>query len=201
MGSDIQAMTDYKTPSSPSPVRTTQTFWISSAHTLEGLKLPIKHLQGTTSWWADTQCWNTCCVEPTVIDLNDHTIALTSIRMKCFERLVKDDILSSLLHFTYYSLHAGQTKDASPLYYIMAHLKEKETHVRMVFVDFSSLRTIVPQNLVSKLVSLGIGTPVCYWLLDFLTDRPQFVLVGKKSLPHHLPEHSKDPCLLFQVYY
>lgn len=99
MGSDIQAMTDYKTPSSPSPVRTTQTFWISSAHTLEGLKLPIKHLQGTTSWWADTQCWNTCCVEPTVIDLNDHTVALTSIRMKCFERLVKDDILSSLLQF------------------------------------------------------------------------------------------------------
>lgn len=182
MGSDIQAMTDYKTPSSPSPVRTTQPFWISSAHTLEGLKLPIKHLQGTTSWWADTQCWDTCCVEPTVIDLNGHPVALTSIRMKCFERLVKDDIVSSLLHFTYYSLHAGQTKDASVLHH---GTSEGEGNTRT-------------DGLVSKLVSLGIGTPMCYWLLDFLTDRHQFVLV---SLPHHLPEHSKDPCLLCQVYY
>lgn len=76
---------------------------------------------------------------------------------------------------------------SSVLHQSLAHLKE--THVRMVFVDFSSLSTIVPQNLVNKLVSLGIGTPMCNWLLDFLTDRPQFVSLGRKSLQHHLPEH------------
>uniref|UniRef100_A0A3B3RE35 Ig-like domain-containing protein n=1 Tax=Paramormyrops kingsleyae TaxID=1676925 RepID=A0A3B3RE35_9TELE len=49
----------------------------------------------------------------------------------------------------------------------------------MLFVDFSSaFNTIIPQQLVSKLGPLGISTPMCNWLLDFLTARPQSVRVG-----------------------
>lgn len=39
----------------------------------------------------------------------------------------------------------------------------------------------IPQYLVSKLGPLGLGTPLCNWLLDFLTDRPQFVRVGNHT--------------------
>ncbi|KAF7662782.1 hypothetical protein LDENG_00226130 [Lucifuga dentata] len=52
----------------------------------------------------------------------------------------------------------------------------------MLFVDFSSaFNTIIPQHLVSKLVPLGFSTPLCNWLLDFLTDRPQSVRVGNNT--------------------
>ncbi|KAF7654199.1 hypothetical protein LDENG_00072850, partial [Lucifuga dentata] len=41
-------------------------------------------------------------------------------------------------------------------------------------VDFSSaFNTIIPQHLVS--------TTLCNWILDFLSERPQFVRVGKNT--------------------
>ena len=52
----------------------------------------------------------------------------------------------------------------------------------MLFLDFSSaFNTIIPQQLADKLVPLGLGTPLCNWLLDFLTDRPQSVRVGNNN--------------------
>ena len=52
----------------------------------------------------------------------------------------------------------------------------------MLFIDFSSaFNTVIPQHLVNKLSEIGISTPLCNWLLDFLTDRPQTVRVGKNS--------------------
>lgn len=45
----------------------------------------------------------------------------------------------------------------------------------MLFVDFSSaFNTIIPQHLVRKLRPLGLGTPLCNWLMDFLTEIPHF---------------------------
>ncbi|KAF0025100.1 hypothetical protein F2P81_021981 [Scophthalmus maximus] len=52
----------------------------------------------------------------------------------------------------------------------------------MLFIDFSSaFNTVFPQHLVNKPGEIGISTPLCNWLLDFLTDRPQTVRVGKNS--------------------
>uniref|UniRef100_A0A3B1JXT7 Reverse transcriptase domain-containing protein n=1 Tax=Astyanax mexicanus TaxID=7994 RepID=A0A3B1JXT7_ASTMX len=49
----------------------------------------------------------------------------------------------------------------------------------MLFIDFSSaFNTIIPQNLTRKLSSLGLNTPLCNWILDFLTGRPQSVRFG-----------------------
>ena len=45
----------------------------------------------------------------------------------------------------------------------------------MLFTDFSSAFNTV------KLGAIGISTPLGNWLLDFLTDRPQTVRVGKNS--------------------
>ncbi len=52
----------------------------------------------------------------------------------------------------------------------------------MLFIDFSSaFNTIIPQQLIHKLVQLGLNTSLCNWLLDFLTGRPQAVWVGSNT--------------------
>ncbi len=52
----------------------------------------------------------------------------------------------------------------------------------MLFIDFSSaFNTIIPQQLIHKLVQLGLNTSLCSWLLDFLTGRPQAVRVGSNT--------------------
>uniref|UniRef100_A0A9J8CAM1 Reverse transcriptase domain-containing protein n=1 Tax=Cyprinus carpio carpio TaxID=630221 RepID=A0A9J8CAM1_CYPCA len=52
----------------------------------------------------------------------------------------------------------------------------------MLFIDFSSaFSTIIPQQLIHKLVQLGLNTSLCSWLLDFLTGRPQAVWVGSNT--------------------
>lgn len=52
----------------------------------------------------------------------------------------------------------------------------------MLFVDFNSVfNTIIPQYLVSKLGPLGLSLPMCNWILDFLTNRPRSVRVGRNT--------------------
>ncbi|KAL2092866.1 hypothetical protein ACEWY4_012664 [Coilia grayii] len=49
----------------------------------------------------------------------------------------------------------------------------------MLFVDFSSaFNNVVPSELVTKLGDLGISAPLCNWIMDFLTNRPQHVKSG-----------------------
>ncbi|KAI5091159.1 hypothetical protein C0J45_18365 [Silurus meridionalis] len=54
-------------------------------------------------------------------------------------------------------------------------LDTEDTYVRKLFV--------IPQQLVSKLSLLGLNTPLCKWILDFLTERPQLNI-------HHI-EHKQ----------
>ncbi|KAK3533172.1 hypothetical protein QTP70_012425 [Hemibagrus guttatus] len=52
----------------------------------------------------------------------------------------------------------------------------------MLFIDFSSaFNTIIPQHLSEKLSLLGINSSLCYWILDFLTGRPQSVRIGNST--------------------
>ena len=127
--------------------------------------------------------------KPTITSLNDYRpVALTPIMMKCFERLVKAHIVSILpprfdpFQFAYRANRSTEDAIASVLHRSLAHLEGKNTSVRMLFLDFSSaFNTIIPQQLVDKLDPLGLGTPLCNWLLDFLTNRPQSVRVGNNS--------------------
>ncbi|KAK3558345.1 hypothetical protein QTP86_017245 [Hemibagrus guttatus] len=69
------------------------------------------------------------------------------------------------------------------LHLSLTHLDNKDTYVRMLFIDFSSaFNTIIPQHLIEKLSLLGLNTSLCNWILDFLTDfltgRPQSVRIG-----------------------
>ncbi len=64
----------------------------------------------------------------------------------------------------------------------LTHLENKDSYVRMLFIDFSSaFNTIIPQQLINKLNLLGLNNSLCNWILDFLTGRPQSVLVSHNT--------------------
>ncbi|KAK1804001.1 hypothetical protein P4O66_003762 [Electrophorus voltai] len=121
---------------------------------------------------------------------NDYRpVALTSVMMKCFEKLVREFITSSLpasmdpLQFAYLAYrHNCSTDDATAhlLHTTLTDLdKGRGNYVKMLFVDYSSaFNTIVPSLLTTKLEDLGLHTSLCDWISNFLTDRPQSVRVG-----------------------
>ncbi len=77
------------------------------------------------------------------------------------------------------------TDDAisSTLHLALTHLENKDSYVRMLFIDFSSaFNTIIPQQLINKLNLLGLNNSLCNWILDFLTGRPQSI-----QTLHHFP--------------
>ncbi|KAL3051735.1 hypothetical protein OYC64_001881 [Pagothenia borchgrevinki] len=102
--------------------------------------------------------------------------------MKCFERLVKTFITSSLpdpLQFTYRANRSTDDAIALTIHTALSHLDQRNTYVRMLFIDYSSaFNTIVPSKLVIKLRDLGLNSALCDWILNFLTGRPQAVRVG-----------------------
>lgn len=117
---------------------------------------------------------------------NDYRpVALTPIIMKCFERLVMQHIKSSLppdldpYQFAYRSNRSTDDAISTALHSVLTHLEMRDSCARMLFIDFSSaFNTIIPQQLILKLVQLGLDSSLCNWLLDFLTGRPQVVRVG-----------------------
>eukprot|EP00061_Rhincodon_typus_P013597 g40064.t1 len=117
--------------------------------------------------------------------LNDYRpIALTSIIMKCFKRLVIAHINSSLpacldpLQFAY--RHNKSTEDAISLtlHSSLQHLVNKGTYIRLLLVDYSSaFNTIIPSRVISKLHDHGLSSALCNWIHSFLTHRLQLVRI------------------------
>ncbi len=108
--------------------------------------------------------------------------------MKCFERLVMHKIKASLpntldpLQFAYRPNRSTDDAISSTLHLALTHLENKDSYVRMLFIDFSSaFNTIIPQQLINKLNLLGLNNSLCNWILDFLTGRPQSVRVGHNT--------------------
>ena len=104
----------------------------------------------------------------------EQSAALTSVIMKCFERLVKDHITSilpatlDLLQFAYHPNRSTDDAIAITLRTAQSHLDKRNTYVRMLFIDYSSaFNTIVPSKLINKLEALGLNSALCNWVLDF----------------------------------
>ncbi|KAK3506672.1 hypothetical protein QTP70_013797 [Hemibagrus guttatus] len=118
--------------------------------------------------------------------LNDYRpIALTPIVMKCFKRLVLRHIKTQLppsldpLQFAYCPNRSTDDAITTTLHLTFIHLDNKDSYVRMLFINFSSaFNTIIPQYLIEKLSLLGLNTSLCNWILDFLAGRPQSVQTG-----------------------
>ncbi|KAK1802693.1 hypothetical protein P4O66_021191 [Electrophorus voltai] len=139
-------------------------------------------------------CFKTTTIVPvpkknTVSCLNDYRpVALTSIIMKCFKKLVIRHIKTQLppsldpLQFVYRSNCSTDDAVSTTLHLALTHLDKKGTYVRMLFIDFSSaFNTIIPQHLIGKLSLLGLNTSHFNWILDVLTGRPQSVRIGSST--------------------
>ncbi|KAK1804854.1 hypothetical protein P4O66_003555 [Electrophorus voltai] len=162
-------------------------------------------------------CFNTTTIvpvpkKPMMSCLNDYRpVALTSIIMKCFERLIMRHIKTQLppsldpLHFVYRSNCSTDDAVSTTLHLALTHLDKKGTYVRILFIDFSSaFNTIVPQHLIGKLSLLGLNTSLCNWILDFFTGRPQSVRIGNSTsnittLSTGAPQGSVRSHLLFTL--
>ncbi len=124
--------------------------------------------------------------------LNDWSpVALTPIFSKCFEKLVREHICSVLpasldpLQFAYRSNRSTDDAIAFTLHTALSHLENKNTYVRMLFVDYSSaFNTIVPATLVAKLQTLGLNRSLCSWILAFWQAEVRW---SEWATTHHLP--------------
>jgi len=79
------------------------------------------------------------------VTLNDlRPIALTSLIMKCSEKLVKDELLSKTkdlldpLQFAYRTKRGVEDATATLLNMVLQHLEGSKTHAKLLFIDFSS---------------------------------------------------------------
>ena len=64
---------------------------------------------------------------------------------------------------------------AITLHTAITHLDERNTFVRILFIDYSSaFNNIVPSKLIIKLGALGLNPALCNWVLDFMTAAPRW---------------------------
>ncbi len=107
------------------------------------------------------------------------------------------------LQFAYRSNRSTDDAIAFYLHTALSHLENKNTYVRMLFVDYSSaFNTIVTATLVAKLQTLGLNRSLCSWILDFLTGRSQVVRMGNNtSSPLSLNTGAPQGCVLSPLLY
>jgi hypothetical protein len=79
-----------------------------------------------------------------------------SVAMKCFERLVMahiNTIIPETLDPLQFAYRPNRTTDDSvALHTALSHLDNRNTHVRIIFIDYSSaFHTKVPSKLINKL--------------------------------------------------
>jgi hypothetical protein len=113
--------------------------------------------------------------------LNDyHLIALTSVAMKCFERLVMAHINTIIpdtpntLQFAYRPNRYTDDVTSISLHTAISYLDKRNTYVRMLFIDYSTM-------LITKIRTLGLNSSLCNWILYFLSSHPQVVRVGNNT--------------------
>ncbi|KAL0194548.1 hypothetical protein M9458_008120 [Cirrhinus mrigala] len=143
---------------------------------------------------------------------NYRPVALTSVVMKSFEKLVLaylKDITGPLLDPLQFAYRANRSVDDAVnigLYFILQHLDRPGTYVRILFVDFSSaFNTIIPSLLHTKLNQLSVSSSICQWITSFLIDRQQLVRLGKFTSSSHTtntgaPQGCVLSPLLFSLY-
>ena len=137
-------------------------------------------------------------------------VALTSILMKTFEKMVRTELLRKTecvldpLQFAYRP-HRG-VEDATVTLFnsILSHLEGPGSHARLLFVDFSSaFNTIQPHILTNRLLEqFDVSKNLAGWILNFLTCRTQRVRINGALSAHPLAPHRAvcfHLCFLFFI--
>ena len=115
--------------------------------------------------------------------LNDYRpVALTSVVMKCFERIVLGQIVQQTQkrmdphQFAYKPNRSTDDATLTLLHNAYTHLDTTGSFVRILFVDFSSaFNTIQPHLMAQKLLSLELEPKLILWVVNFLVHRNQAV--------------------------
>ncbi len=135
--------------------------------------------------------------KPKITGLNDYRpVALTSVVMKLFERLVLaylKNITGPLLDPLQFAYRVNRSLDDSGnmgLHLILQHLDKTGTYARILFVDFSlAFITIIPTLLQTKLTQLSVPSSIWHWITSFLKYRQQLVRIGKFTSSSHTINH------------
>ncbi len=143
--------------------------------------------------------------------LNDYRpVALTSIVMKVFERLLKNHICSSIpatldpLQFAYRLNRSTDDAISQVLHSSLTQIdRNNGNYTRLLFIEYSSaFNTIVPIKLAVKLTDLGLNSSLCDWIQNFLTGRPQVVKMGQfTSNSITLNVGAPQGCVLSPLFY
>ena len=113
-------------------------------------------------------------------DLNDfRTVALTSLIMKHFEKILKEEVLSLVegkldpLQFAYQTNKGIEDAKLFIRDKTLKHLEKPKAHVRLLFVDFSSaFNKLQPHILIERLASyFNLPHQLISLILNFLTNR------------------------------
>lgn len=109
-------------------------------------------------------------------------VALTSHLAKTLERLVLHHLRplgsssANALQFAYQPSTGAEDAVIFLIQRSLSHLERSGSTMRIIFYDFSSaFNTIQPKLLRDKLDHAEVHHQLSTWLLDFLTNRPQFV--------------------------
>ena len=146
-------------------------------------------------------------------DLSDYRpIAITSVVMKCFEKIVLHHLLDLTkgmqdpFQFAYKPNRSIEDAILTLLHNTFLHTNNPKSYVRILFADFSSaFNTIKPYHLAKKLVRLNISPKLVIWIINFLSHRKQFVrfkgvLSGERSISTGVPQGCVLSPVLFTLY-
>ncbi|XP_051776198.1 uncharacterized protein LOC127526095 [Erpetoichthys calabaricus] len=135
--------------------------------------------------------WKTSCITPVPkvsrpSELNDfQPVALTSHVMKTMQRLLLHHLRPQVRHaldplqFAYQEKVGAEDAIIYMLHRSLSHLDRGSGAVRIMFLDFSStFNTIQSLLLRDKLRDMVVYSYLVAWIVDYLTDRPQYVRLG-----------------------
>ncbi len=94
---------------------------------------------------------------------------------------IKNSLPNTLdpLQFAYRPNRSTDDAISSTLHLALTHLENKDSCVRMLFIDFSSaFNTIIPQQLINKLNLLGLNNSLCQDLSQSVSA------TTPRALPH-----------------
>ena len=144
---------------------------------------------------------------------NDYRpVALTSLVMKCFEKIMisflKTEVGGFLDPFQFAYKCNRSTEDAilAVTHVINKHLEDSSSFARLLFVDFSSaFYTLQPHLLITRLIDFNVHPFIIKWYFSFLTNRSQRVSVNgtlseTKTLNTGAPQGCVSSLVLFTLY-